>query len=64
MPEIRLVVVEAQAYAARYASCGERSVGEAPDGLEWAGKFGPCIEAPLAYLHYAHHLSHERPVAV
>jgi transposase len=64
LPEPRPVVLEAQVYAARCASCGARTVGEAPAGLESARTFGPRVEALLTYLHYGHHLSHERLVAV
>ncbi len=64
LPELRPVVIEAHVYAARCASCGERTVGEAPAGLEPARTFGPRVEALLGYLHYGHHLSHERLVAV
>jgi transposase len=64
LPELRPVVIEAQVYAARCGSCGERTVGEALAGLESTRTFGPRVEALLAYLHYGHHLSHERLVAV
>jgi transposase len=64
LPELRPVVIEAQVYAARCAACGERTVGETPAGLEAARTFGPRVEALLGYLHYGHHLSHERLVAV
>jgi transposase len=64
LPELRPVVIEAHVYAARCATCGERTVGETPAGLESARTFGPRVEALLAYLHYGHHLSHERLVAV
>jgi len=64
LPERRPVVVEVQVCAARCAACGERTVGEAPAGLEAARRFGPRVEALLGYLHYGHHLSHERLVAV
>jgi transposase len=64
LPELRPVVIEAWVYAARCAGCGERMVGEAPVGLESTRTFGPRIEALLGYLHYGHHLSHERLVAV
>jgi transposase len=64
LPELRPVVIEAWTYAARCATCGERTVGETPAGLAATRTFGPRIEALLAYLHYGHHLSHERLVAV
>ena len=64
LPELRPVVIEAHVYAARCRACGERTVGQPPAGLESARTFGPRIEALLAYLHYGHHLSHERLVAV
>src|ERR671933_2786 len=37
---------------------------EARVGFEPARTFGPRVEALLGYLHYGHHLSHERLVAV
>jgi transposase len=64
LPELRSVVIEAQVYAARCARCGERTVGEAPAGLESMRTFGPRVEALLGYLHYGHHLSHERLATV
>ena len=64
LPAVRPVVIEAHGYAARCSACGERTVGEVPPGLEPTRTFGPRIEALLAYLHYGHHLSHERLVAV
>jgi len=64
LPELRPVVVEAQVYAARCVRCGERTMGEAPAGLESTRTFGPRVEALLGYLHYGHHLSHERLVTV
>jgi transposase len=64
LPELRPVVIEAWVYAARCATCGERTVGETPAGLEATRTFGPRVEALLGYLHYGHHLSHERLVAV
>jgi hypothetical protein len=47
LPELRPVVIEAWVYAARCAACGERTVGEAPAGLEPARTFGPRVEALL-----------------
>jgi transposase len=64
LPELRPVVIEAWAYAARCAACGERTIGETPAGLEATRTFGPRVEALVGYLHYGHHLSHERLVAV
>jgi transposase len=64
LTELQPVVIEAWVYAARCASCGERTVGEAPAGLEASRTFGPRVEALLGYLHYGHHLSHERLVTV
>jgi transposase len=64
LPELRPAVIEAWVYAARCATCGERTVGETPAGLEPSRTFGPRVEALLGYLHYGHHLSHERLVAV
>ena len=64
LPELRPVVLEAWVYAARCKRCGERTIGETPAGLEATRTFGPRVEALLGYLHYGHHLSHERLVAV
>jgi transposase len=64
LPELRPVVIEAWVYAARCMACGMRTVGETPAGLEAARTFGPRVEALLGYLHYGHHLSHERLVVV
>jgi hypothetical protein len=71
LPELRPVVIEAWTYAARCAACGDRTVGETPAGLEAtrthslrSGQAGPRVEALLGSLHYGHHLSHERLVAV
>jgi len=64
LPEVRPVVIEAWIYAVICPACGARTVGHAPAGLEPTRTFGTRIEALLAYLHAAHHLSHERLVAV
>ncbi|MBA2451034.1 MAG: transposase, partial [Chloroflexi bacterium] len=64
LPELRPVVLEAWAYAARCATCGERTVAETPPGFEPERTFGPRVEALLGYLHYGHHLSHERLATV
>ncbi len=62
LPPVRPVVVEAWRYAAVCPGCGERTVAEAPPGLELARVFGPGVEALLGYLHERHHLSYERLV--
>lgn len=64
LPELKPVVMEAWLYAAHCPRCGERTTGTAPAGLEPTRTFGPRIEALVASLHTAHHLSHERLVAV
>jgi transposase len=63
LPELRPVVVEVWAYAARCGACGERTVAAAPPGFEPGRTFGPRVEALLGYLHHGHHLSHERLAA-
>jgi hypothetical protein len=63
LPELRPLVVEAHAYAATCEACGERTTAPYPPGFEPARRFGPRVEALLGYLHYGHHLSHERLVA-
>ncbi|MBI3965709.1 MAG: IS66 family transposase [Chloroflexi bacterium] len=60
LPELRPVVVEAQVYAADCPQCGERTTGTLPPGFEAGRTFGPRLEALLGYLHYRHHLAHER----
>ena len=64
LPPVRPVVVEAWRYAAVCPGCGERTVAEAPPGLEPARVFGPGLEALLGYLHERHHLGYERLVEV
>jgi transposase len=64
LPELRPVVLEVWAYAARCGACGTRTVAEVPAGFEPGRTFGPRIEALLGYLHHGHHLSHERLVAL
>ena len=64
LPELRPVVLEVWAYAARCGACGTRTVAEVPPGFEPGRTFGPRIEALLGYLHHGHHLSHERLVAL
>jgi hypothetical protein len=48
LPDLRSVVIEAKVYAARCVSCGERTAGETPAGLEATRTFGPRVEALLA----------------
>jgi transposase len=64
LPPVRPVVVEAWRYAAVCPGCGERTVAEAPPGLEPERVFGPGVEALLGYLHERHHLGYERLVEV
>jgi transposase len=64
LPDLRPVVLEVWAYAARCGGCRERTVAAVPAGFGPGRTFGPRIEALLAYLHHGHHLSHERLVAV
>ena len=64
LPEVKPVVLEVWAYAARCAACGQRTVAAVPPGFEPGRTFGPRIEALLAYLHHGHHLSHERLATV
>lgn len=64
LPELKPVVMEAWLYRAICPTCGERTTSSAPAGMEPTRTFGPRIEALVSYLHTAHHLSHERLVAV
>jgi transposase len=64
LPPVRPVVVEAWRYAAVCPGCGQRTVAEAPPGLEPTRVFGPGVEALLGHLHERHHLSYERLVEV
>ncbi len=56
LPPVRPVVVEAWQYAAGCRSCGTRTTGRYPAGLEPTRTFGPGIEALLGYLHERHHV--------
>jgi transposase len=64
LPPMQPVVIEAWLYAARCQSCGTRTKGTYPEGLEPTRTFGPGIEALLGYFHERHHVSYERLVEV
>jgi transposase len=64
LPPVRPIVTEAWQYAARCGSCGTRTKGTYPEGLEPTRTFGPQIEALLGYFHERHHVSYERLVEV
>jgi transposase len=64
LPPVRPLVIEAWRYAAVCAGCGERTVADAPPGLEAERTFGPGVETLLGYLHERHHLGYERLVEV
>jgi transposase len=62
LPPVRPVVLEAWQYAARCRSCGTRTKGAYPAGLEPARTFGPGIETLLGYFHERQHVGYERLV--
>jgi transposase len=64
LPPVHPVVIEGWQYAARCRSCGTRTKGSYPAGLEPTRTFGPQIEALLGYFHERHHVSYERLVEV
>jgi transposase len=64
LPPVQPVVIEAWQHAARCQSCGIRTKGAYPEGLEPTRTFGPGVETVLAYFHERHHVSYERLVEV
>ena len=64
LPPVRPIVIEAWQYAARCGSCGTRTKGTYPEGLEPTRTFGPQIEVLLGYFQERHHVGYERLVEV
>jgi transposase len=56
------VVIEVLRYQATCANCGHRTAAEPPAWFAPHARFGPRVEALLAYLHETHHVSYERLV--
>ena len=59
---MRTVVIEVLRYQATCANCHQRTTAESPPWCAPHAKFGPRVEALLAYLHETHHISYERLV--
>jgi transposase len=62
LPVVRTVVIEVLRYQATCANCGHRTAAEPPAWFAPHARFGPRVEALLAYLHETHHVSYERLV--
>lgn len=62
LPVVRTVVIEVLRYRAECANCRTRTVAEPPAWFAPRARFGPRVEALLAYLHETHHVSYERLV--
>jgi transposase len=60
LPEITPVVIETRQYEVRCPCCQQLQRGALPEGLEASRRFGPRLEALVAYLHHEHHLGFER----
>jgi transposase len=60
LPEIKPVVIETRQYVVKCPGCGERQVGQLPQGLEAGRYFGPRLEAMVTNLHHEHHIGYKR----
>jgi transposase len=64
LPEIEPVVIETRQHEVICPCCGERQVGQLPEGLEAGRYFGPRLETLVTILHHEHHLGFERLVQI
>jgi transposase len=64
LPEIEPVVIETRQHEVICPGCGERQVGQLPEGLEAGRYFGPRLEALVTILHHEHHIGFERLVQI
>lgn len=64
LPEIEPVVIETRQHEVICPCCGERQVGQLPEGLEAGRYFGPRLEALVTILHHEHHIGFERLVQI
>jgi transposase len=64
LPEIKPVVIETRQHEVICPCCGERQVGQLPEGLEAGRYFGPRLEALVTILHHEHHIGFERLVQI
>jgi transposase len=64
LPEIEPVVIETRQHEVICPCCGERQVGQLPEGLEAGRYFGPRLEAAVTILHHEHHIGFERLVQI
>lgn len=60
LPPLVPVVVEVVRYACRCPGCGARNVATYPAGWDPRQRFGPRLQATLAYLHHHQHVGYER----
>lgn len=64
LPEMEPVVIETRQHEVICPICGERQVGQLPEGLEAGRYFGPRLEALVTILHHEHHIGFERLVQI
>jgi transposase len=64
LPEIQPVVIETRQHEVICPCCGERQVGQLPEGLEAGRYFGPRLETLVTILHHEHHIGFERLVQI
>lgn len=64
LPEIEPVVIETRQHEVICPCCGERQVGQLPEGLEAGRYFGPRLETLVTILHHEHHIGFERLVQI
>lgn len=60
LPPLALDVIEAVRYRCSCPACGTVNTGRYPDGWDPKQRFGPHLQATLAYLHHHHHIAYER----
>lgn len=60
LPPLLPQVIEARRYRCRCPECGTLNTAAYPDGWNPKQRFGPRLEATLAYLHHQHHIGYER----
>ncbi len=60
LPPVAPVVLEVLCYRCFCPNCGKPNTAPYPDGWDPNQRFGPRLEATVAYLHHHHHVGHER----
>jgi transposase len=60
LPPVAPVVLEVLCYRCVCPNCGTPTTAAYPDGWDPTRRFGPRLEATVAYLHHHHHVGYER----